>query len=72
MMLRTISAACSVVVLAGCAGLGDVVLRDPGTAPWDPPAGRSMFEQIPNWDGAAERICCGHLRSCQPHQSPRC
>ena len=31
-----------------------------------------LFEQIPAWDGAANRICCGHLRECQPWQSPRC
>ena len=46
--------------------------RDPRDAPWDPPPGRQLFEQIPAWDGAAEKICCGHLRECQPHQSPRC
>jgi hypothetical protein len=29
--------------------------------PWDPPAGRALFEQIPNWDGEAGRRCGGHL-----------
>jgi hypothetical protein len=52
--------------LAGCA------TRDPRDAAWDPPPGRQLFEQIPAWDGAANKICCGHLRECKPHQSPRC
>jgi len=43
-------------VLTGCG-----LLQDPRDAPWDPPAGRALFEQIPNWDGAAERVCGGHL-----------
>jgi hypothetical protein len=46
--------------------------RDRRDAPWDPPPGRSLFEQLPPWDNEAERVCCGHLRECQPHQSPRC
>ena len=46
--------------------------RDRRDAPWDPAPGRSLFEQLPPWDGEAEKVCCGHLRSCQPHQSPRC
>ncbi len=29
--------------------------------PWDPPPGRALFEQIPNWDGEAARVCGGHL-----------
>lgn len=45
---------CLVVsVVVGCA--------QPGRTPWDPPEGRSLFEQIPNWDGAASRICGGRL-----------
>ena len=53
----SIFAACSaVVILQGCA-----VITAPGSAPWDPPPGRALFEQLPNWDGAAERICGGHL-----------
>lgn len=52
--------------LQGCA------TQDPRDAPWDPAPGRQLFEQIPAWDGAASKICCGHLRECQPHQSPRC
>jgi hypothetical protein len=55
MQLKTIVLACSCAVLAGCATV------DPRDAPWDPPAGRALFEQLPAWDGAAEKICGGHL-----------
>jgi hypothetical protein len=54
------------VQLAGCASY------DRRDAPWDPKPGRTMFDQIPNWDGGANRVCCGHLRQCQAHQTPRC
>jgi len=63
---KILLAVAAVSLLAGCA------VRDPRDAAWDPPAGRQLFEQIPAWDGAASKICCGHLRECQPHQSPRC
>ena len=65
-MYKILLAVAAVSVITGCA------VRDPRDAPWDPPAGRQLFEQIPAWDGAASKICCGHLRECQPHQSPRC
>ncbi len=55
------TAACSVINVGGG--------RD---VPWDPPQGRALFEQIPAWDGAAGKVCCGHLRECKPHQTPRC
>lgn len=44
------------VCASGCA------LR-PLDAPWDPDprSGRSLMDQIPNWDGEAERRCGGHL-----------
>ena len=56
------------VQLAGCSVLG----QDRRDAPWDPKGSRSLMDQIPNWDGAANKICCGHLRQCKPNQSPRC
>ena len=56
------------VQLAGCSSL-QLDRRD---APWDPKGSRSLMDQIPNWDGAANQICCGHLRQCKPNQSPRC
>jgi hypothetical protein len=59
------------ILLQGCGAIREQVLRDPRDAAWDPKQGQ-LFEQIPNWDGNAERVCCGHLRVCEPHQSPRC
>lgn len=59
----------TVITATGCASSD--IFRDRRDAPWDPKEGQ-LFEQIPAWDGAAERICCGHLRECKPHQSPRC
>ena len=48
-------AAVSSLVLQGCA------VRDPRMAAWDPPANRALFEQVPNWQGEAGRVCGGHL-----------
>lgn len=43
------------------------------TRPWDPPPNRALFEQIPNWEGGADRVCCGSTYpDCKPYQSPRC
>lgn len=44
----------------------------PTQTPWDPRPGQSLMDQIPNWDGEAERVCCGHKRTCDLGQSPRC
>jgi hypothetical protein len=61
----------TVITATGCANTD--IFRDPRDAPWDPKPGQGqLFEQIPAWDNAAEKICCGHLRECKPHQSPRC
>jgi hypothetical protein len=54
---------------AGCSALPTHDRRD---APWDPKPGQTLMDQIPNWEGGAGRVCCGHLRTCQAHQSPRC
>jgi hypothetical protein len=43
--------------------------------PWDPPEGRLLFEQMPAWDNAADRLCCQHLKDynqCRPPRNPRC
>jgi len=66
MKYTIICIAASLVLVQGCAS------RDPRDAAWDPPQGRLLFEQIPPWDDRAHRVCCGHLRRCEPHQSPRC
>jgi hypothetical protein len=65
MKFAIISALVSVLA-TGCA------TYDRRDAAWDPPQGRSLFEQLPAWDGAAQRICCGGKRECLPGQSPRC
>ena len=40
-------------------------------AAWDPRPGVNLFDQIPNEINSSRR-CCGHLRSCQVGQTPRC
>ena len=48
---------------AGCAVQDRAkLLRPAGTAPHDPPQGRMLFEQIPNWDDATIRRCGSHLK----------
>lgn len=59
------------IVLAASTGCG-ILQQDRRDAPWDPKGSAQLIDQIPNWDGAAGRVCCGHLRSCQAHQTPRC
>lgn len=52
-----------VVANTGCAVQDRAVLfRAQGQAPHDPPRGRDLFEQLPNWDNAAQVRCGGHLR----------
>ena len=52
-----------VAASTGCAVQDRAVLfRAQGTAPHDPPRGRDLFEQLPNWDNAAQVRCGGHLR----------
>ncbi len=67
-MLRTLLLVALCSNLAACSSL----LRDPRDAPWDPKPGQTLFDQIPNEDGGALRICCGHRLRCEPHQTPRC
>ena len=31
-----------------------------------------LLQQYAPLNGAALRVCCGQLRHCMPHQSPRC
>ena len=60
---------------AGCAASDRAKLfRAQGTAPHDPPQGRMLFEQLPNWDDAAQRRCGSHLRpeDRKPGQSRWC
>ena len=71
MLGKQIATVLAAVALTGCSAVVEQISRDSRDAPWDPREGQ-LFDQIPAWDGAATRICCGHLRECQPHQSPRC
>ena len=41
-------------------------------AAWDPKPGQTLIDQIPNWQGESQSRCCGHLRTCQVNQTPRC
>jgi hypothetical protein len=62
-----------VLVVAAVSSVGcSIANYDRRDAPWDPRGSRTLFDQIPNEDGAAGRRCCGHLRQCQAHQTPRC
>ena len=59
----------------GCATHhSSVLFRAQGTAAHDPPRGRALFEQIPNWDDAAHRRCGAHLRpeDRKPGMTRRC
>jgi hypothetical protein len=60
---------------AGCAQLHAELARDRRDAPWDPRGSRSLMDQIPAWDGAANRVCGGHLTEEERQRtgrSPRC
>lgn len=71
--LRTICTVLVVASLQGCAGLAEhLIYTDRRDAAWDPRQGRSLMDQIPNEDGGANRRCCGHLRSCERYQTPKC
>ena len=52
-MVRSGLAIAVLTVLVGCTSIPDH--RD---RPWDPPAGRALFEQLPNWDNQATQTCC--------------
>jgi hypothetical protein len=62
-MMRWLLLATLVAASVGCSTQDRrVIFRPQGTAPHDPPPGRQLFEQIPNWDNAAQVRCGGHLR----------
>ena len=59
----------------GCAQIHAELKRDRRDAPWDPKPGQQLFSQIPAWDGAANRVCGGHLTEEERRatgKSPRC
>jgi hypothetical protein len=53
--LLVVAASLALVTLQGCASY------DPTQRPWDPPRGRALFEQIPQWDNSALKRCGGHM-----------
>ena len=61
MYARITALAVAAVLLTGCASVLEELTRDPRDAPWDPRGGAQLIDQIPAWDNAAERICCGAL-----------
>lgn len=74
-LLLLLLAALAIANTTGCASTDRaVVFRAQGTAPHDPPRGRDLFEQLPNWDDAAQRTCGAHLRpeDMKPGQSRWC
>lgn len=67
-MLRVLLLLTLCASAAGCT----VLQQDRRDAPWDPKPGATLFDQIPNEDGGANRVCCGHLRQCRAYQTPKC
>lgn len=60
---------------SGCSTMYAELKRDRRDAPWDPKPGQNLHDQIPAWDGAANRICGGHLTEEERKRtgkSPRC
>ncbi len=64
-LLLALLIAFAAVSTVGCA------TYDRRDAAWDPKPGVNLFDQIPN-EISAHRRCCGHLRTCQVNQTPRC
>lgn len=65
----------AIVVVVGCI-LGGCAYPYNKDRPYDPnfDKGESLFDQIPNWEGEARKVCAGHLPPEQrkPHQTGRC
>jgi hypothetical protein len=72
--MKSIILAVLVLQLTGCAAVNQWAQHDPRDAPWDPKVnqGQTLFDQMPAWDNAAEKICCGSKRQCLPGQTNRC
>lgn len=62
-------------LLLAVSSTGCSALQDRRDAPWDPRGSRTLMDQIPAWDGAANRVCGGHLTEAERRRtgkSPRC
>ena len=72
--MRTLQRCCTALLVASSIAATGCATHDRRDTAYDPDLrrGQTLFDQIPNWEGAAAKICCGHLRSCGPGQSPRC
>ena len=65
-------AAMLLIALAAVSSTG-CATHDRRDAPWDPKPGQTLIDQIPNWDGEAQRRCGGHLpESERGTRSSRC
>ena len=71
-MLMQIKLIALLLVLAATS-TGCSVFRDPRDAPWDPKprSGQVLFDQIPAWEGGANRVCGGHLTEEQRRREGR-
>lgn len=49
--MRTLALILAALALTGCAH------RDYRDRSWDPQPGTQLFQQMPNWDGEAVRVC---------------
>ncbi len=70
-MLTQIKLVALSVLLSGCSAL----YTDRRDAVWDPKGSAGLMDQIPAWDGAANRVCGGHLTEAERQRtgkSPRC
>ena len=72
--MKTLQRICSVLLVCSSLAVTGCATHDRRDTAYDPDLrrGQSLFDQMPNWEHAAQKICCGHLRSCGPGQSPRC
>ena len=69
--IRTVIAMVLSLMLGACGGIQYSKDR-----PYDPnfEQGETLFDQIPNWEGEALKVCAGHIPPSQrqPHQTGRC
>jgi hypothetical protein len=59
------------LLVLAAASTGCSMFRDPRDAPWDPKRGQVLFNQIPAWEGAANRVCGGHLTEAERRATGR-
>jgi hypothetical protein len=70
-IVLVVAAVSGSILTTGCS----ILQQDRRDAPWDPKRGQTLFDQIPNWEGGANRVCGGHLTEEERQRtgrSPRC